>query len=80
MALPISEIKALKLCPAKSSLLLLGNFSAVIPNQKTINEGKLLMAYINEQDFQPPVKRQAIHVLSLETFKTRLDRALSNLI
>lgn len=51
MALLISEIQALKLCPAKSSVLLLGNFSAVIPNQKIINEGKLLTAYINEHDF-----------------------------
>lgn len=50
MALLISEIQALKLCPAKSSVLLLGNFSAVIPNQKIINEGKLLTAYINEHD------------------------------
>lgn len=51
MALLISDIKALKLCPAKSSGLLLGSFSAVIPNQNVINEGKLLMACISERDF-----------------------------
>lgn len=51
MAQPISEIKALKLWPAKSSLLLLGNFSAVIPNQKIVNEGKLLTAHRDECDF-----------------------------
>lgn len=51
MALLISDIKALKLCPAKSLELLPGSFSAAIPNQNLINEGKLLMACISEHDF-----------------------------
>lgn len=36
-ALPTSEIMAWKLCPVKSSVLWLGNFSGDIPNQNIIN-------------------------------------------
>lgn len=39
-ALPISEIKALKLYPAKSSVILLSNFSAVILNKKKSHKGR----------------------------------------